>query len=522
MKNELKISIDYNQDVHDYLRTNYPEIYDYRILSKSLDARRASSGRTPQYHLHIEWIGKNESFENTKESFPNLGEIKDSPLIVGTGPAGLFCALRFAEYGIKCSILERGHSVQRRMRKIARFWRYGELDQNDNVCFGEGGAGLFSDGKLLTRVKDPFVSYVMNKFVEFGAPQETAYLSNPYLGSNKIRNIIERITSHLKSVGSEIIYGANVENIILNPEKDSVIGVQLNNGKQFFSQNIILATGHSAQNIYYNLYNNDVKMCQKDFAVGVRVEHLREEINKMQYGAFAQDELLGAARYRLSYHNKTSGRGVYSFCMCPGGYVLSSGSEKEGIVTNGMSNNRHNSPWSNSAIIVTVNSNDFDSSDVLAGLKFQRSIENRAYNLSKELSSGREIPALSLKEFLNNRIGNKFLPSSSVPSGVVKGDISELFPQYIVEELKNGFEYFGKRLRGFCSKDALLIAPETRTSAPLFILRDRETLESISHKGLYPCGEGAGYAGGITSAAIDGINVAMRIIAKTKNYKIDQ
>lgn len=518
MTKKVQFVLNFNVDVEDYLERQFSGFKDYRILNQSLDARGAPRGKTPRYTYNVELIYPGEKFSVVQEEFKNLGNLKSTPVIIGAGPAGLFCALRFADYGIKSIILERGDRAHRRMLHIAKFWRYGEFDSENNVCFGEGGAGLFSDGKLITRIKSNYVQYVMNRFVDFGAPPETAYISNPHLGSNKIRGLINKMTDYLTSKGCVVRYNTRVDELLFEDQK--VVGVKLSNGEMIISENVILATGHSAKDVYEHLKKNNIEMKQKDFAVGVRIEHPRSHIDQIQYGNFMGPEL-GAARYRLSYEDQNSKKGTYSFCMCPGGYVLSSGTEANGIVVNGMSNYARGSKWSNSALVVSVKSGvDFNSDDVLAGLNFQHQIEKKAYLMSKSEASGKELPSITVKDFLAKKISKEALPKSSTPSGTVKADIRKILPEFVTNHLENALIKFDENMKGFISKDALLIAPETRTSAPVTINRDKETLESTSHKGLYPCGEGAGHAGGITSAAVDGVKVAMSIIKKEKGFEL--
>jgi uncharacterized FAD-dependent dehydrogenase len=512
MTKKIQFKLNFDESVDTYLNKNYPDICDYRILSKSLDARGAPRGKKPVFQYNLEIISANEKFSSFEESFKELPHFDKKPVFIGAGPASLFGALRLAEYGIPSVIIERGEEAKKRMLDIAKFWRYGKLNPESNVCYGEGGAGLFSDGKLITRVKSPYVKYVMNKFVEFGAPKETAYVSNPHLGSNKIRNIIYGIADHLRSVGCEIHYNTRVDEILYTDKK--VKGVKLNNGTTIETDHVILAAGHSAKDIYYHLNDTGVDMKQKDFAVGVRVEHPRMVIDKLQHGKYHESEFLGSARYRLSYHNDDSAKGTYSFCMCPGGYVLSSGTEADGIVVNGMSNYSRSSRWSNSALVVTVNQGrDFETGNILSGLEFQHEIEQKAYNLSLKHATGRELPAMTVGEFLKGKIDpNVELPKTSSPSKIFKADLTEIFPKFITDHLKTALREFNSKMAGFTYDEALLIAPETRTSAPITIIRDKETLESTSHSGLYPCGEGAGYAGGITSAGVDGVKVVESIL----------
>ena len=514
MSTKVQFTIPFYTKVDEEIKKRFPESIDFRILSKSLDARGANKGLGPKYIYSIEYIKKGEEFSQYSESFKKITYDGQRPVIVGAGPAGLFCALRLIEYGIPSIIVERGDRAHKRMKKISAFWRYGQFDEENNVCYGEGGAGLFSDGKLITRLKSPHVHYVMKKLVDFGAPAEVQYLSNPHLGSNKIRGLINSITDYLRERGCEIHYHQRMEELLLDKNKVQGVRVKdLTSSKNidYKSNHVVLAVGHSAREIYQYLKEKNVLMKQKDFAIGVRIEHLRRNIDKIQYGQYSDQ--LGASKYRVSLHDQASERGCYSFCMCPGGYVLSSGTAKDGIVVNGMSNSKRNSPWSNSALVVSVKAGeDFGGEDVLEGQKFIESIEQKAYQASLTHASGRELPAMTVKEFLSGEIDDNPLPSTSSPSGLFKYDLTKILPQFVIEHLRKGLVNFEKKMPGFSTTQALLIAPETRTSAPVTIVRNKEDLMSSSHEGLYPCGEGAGYAGGITSAAVDGIKIAESIL----------
>ncbi len=523
MSLKLQLRIPYDAGLEDTLDKECPGWLDYRVISKALDARKANKGKKPQYLYTLEVIKEGQKFEQYGETFPQVGPLNKKPLIIGMGPAGLFCALRLAEYGIPCILLERGVRATKRMIHIARHWRYGEFDRDNNVCFGEGGAGLFSDGKLITRVKSPHIKYVMNKFVEFGAPEETAYISNPHLGSNKIRQLITKMANQLESQGHELHFQAKVTELITEKNgamAGKVVGVRLDDGREFRSDHVILAVGHSAHQMYRHLEELEVPMRPKDFAVGVRVEHPRRLIDHIQLGDFAEDKNLGAARYRLSYHQKQTSRGSYSFCMCPGGYVLSSGTEDDGIVVNGMSNYARNAPWSNSALVVSVKAGqDYSTQKLLGGVDFQRSIETKAYDYSKAHASGKEVPYQNLEDFIIGKVSTGILPKTSCPSGIVSAPLHEMLPSFVTDHLRQALLDFDVKMPGFVTKKANFLAPETRTSAPVTILRDKINLDSPGLSGFYPCGEGAGHAGGITSAAVDGIKVAMAILKKEKGLE---
>jgi len=515
MSKRIQLTITLGDDVEAALKKECPQMVDFRVISQALDARGAQRGSVPRWHYTCEVIVAGEKFAAFTQTFPHRGPLKQKPIIIGAGPAGLFCALRLAEYGVPCILFERGDRAHARMKHIARFWRYGEFDPDNNVCYGEGGAGLFSDGKLITRIKSPHVDYVMQRFVDFGAPPETAYISNPHLGSNKIRALISSMTDYLRSKGCEIHYNARVDELLFDQkQKEKIVGVKLHDGRVIDGEHVVLATGHSAHEIYDFCLKNNIKMKAKDFAVGVRIEHPRRLMDKLQHGQWCTNPELGSARYRLSWENPDTHKGTYSFCMCPGGYVLSSGTDADGIVVNGMSNYARNSPWSNSALVVSVKSGeDFKIENALSGHSFLRKIETRAYQHSLEFATGKEVPAQSLFDFLDGSLTQKEnMPKSSCPSGLVSADINSLLPKFVGVHLKRALKEFDRMIKGFVTKEALLLAPETRTSAPVTIERDRETLMSISHQGLYPCGEGAGYAGGITSAAVDGVKVAESIL----------
>lgn len=480
------------------------EYSSYRVLKKSVDARR-------RHEIHevytVELFAPNET--PTPHAFPitPVPYKGQKPIIIGAGPAGLFCALRLTERGIPCILIERGSATEKRIFKINKFWRYGDFDPEDNVCFGEGGAGFFSDGKLITRIKSDEIPYVMHRLVQFGAPDEIQYLSNPHVGSDKIRRIMPKMREYLAVKGCDIRFNTKVDKLLV--QNDAVTGVQLHTGEQLHSNHIVLATGHSATDILYHLNDAGIKLEGKSFAMGLRVEHEQSFINHTQYRAFSEHPKLKSANYKLTY-NTDDGIGIYSFCMCPGGYVLSSGTEADGIVCNGMSNYNRNGKFANSAIVVTIDHNKLFGNDLFGGLKLRRELEQKCFQEIKKQGGTKEIPVQTTEDFMKNKKGKALATSS--PSGALPVNFNSILPNFILEPLKEGLKNFDSKMPGFISQNSQLHGIESRTSCPIRVPRDSETLQSVSHKNLYPAGEGAGYAGGITSAAVDGIRIAEAIV----------
>jgi uncharacterized FAD-dependent dehydrogenase len=510
---DLKVGLD--EDLAEKLSWMVPNYSQYRILRKSVDARRSSD---PHWVVSVDVFEENEvppaeAFDVDRVSPP---EGADRPIIIGSGPAGLFAAVRLVERGIPCVLLERGSEGAKRIQMINRFWRYGELDPNNNVCFGEGGAGLYSDGKLITRIKSPYIPYVMHRLVQFGAPEEIKYLSNPHVGSDRIRRVIPKIREYLRANGCEIHFDTPMAKLLV--EDNQVVGVEAQDGRQFRSQHVVLATGHSAEDVLEHLQEIGVFMEGKSFALGLRIEHPQSVINKIQYRKHAEHPALGAANYRLADHDDATGIGVYSFCMCPGGYVLSSGTSPDGIVANGMSNYHRNSPFANAAMVVGIDHPVRFGKDLFGGMKFRRSLEQGAFQAVKKAGGTREIPVQNVVDFLKGR-GGSALKSSS-PSGVVPTRLDLLLPPDIVERMRHSLEKFNTQMRGYISPEAQFHGVESRTSCPVRVTRDPQTLQSISHRGLYPAGEGAGYAGGITSAACDGIRIAEAIVEQFASQRV--
>lgn len=502
------LEIDINEELEEKLAWMMPEHGPYRILRQSVDARRRHS---PHFVYTVEVAEKNEKLENPSYPIQQMKyEGKETPIIVGSGPAGLFAALRFIERGIPCILFERGSEANDRMKGINKFWRYGILDPRNNVCYGEGGAGLYSDGKLITRIKSPHIPYVLQRLVKFGAPEEIQYVSNPHVGSDKIRRVIPKLREYLKANGCQIHFNTKIEKILTEGRR--VIGVETEYGTKFSSSHVIVATGHSAEDMLMHLHEKEVDMEGKSFAMGLRVEHSQELINQIQYREHFAHPKLGAANYRLTHHDDQSGIGVYSFCMCPGGFVLSSGTEANAIVCNGMSNYNRGSKFANAAIVVSIDHVKNFASDLFGGMKLRKQLETEAFNQVQKAGGTKELPTQKLKDFFNGKLSA--VSRGSSPSGEKAVRLDQLLPASMTTRLKQGFESFDKKMRGFLHEDANLYGVESRTSCPIRITRHEQTLESTSHEGLYPCGEGAGYAGGITSAACDGIRIAEKIAEK--------
>lgn len=509
---DLRIPYQKNPDllqiVSEHLGIPVTDIGDIQVVKRSLDAR-AKHKKIWVYALDV--FMKGESAEKSFAPFPQLKWDGPPPLIIGAGPAGLFAAWTFLQHGIRPILIERGERTAKRMQKISRYWRYGELDVDSNVCNGEGGAGTFSDGKLITRIKSPLIERVMQAFVEYGAPKEITYVNNPHVGSNLIREVIRRMSDDLIARGGDLRFNTRVAALDLSGR--DVQGIVLQDGSKISGTGVVLACGHSARDFFHTVREQGVHCEPKPFALGLRIEHPQDYINHWQYGANADIADLGAAQYKVAHHWDQENMGVYSFCMCPGGFVISSATEPNAIVVNGMSNYQRNSKWANAAMVCTVPADRVPGNDTFKLMQFQESIETRVFEASRALGDGKQIPAQRLEDFLARRQG-KLTATSSCPSGVVSANVAELLPDWIYDHLAKGIQEIDKRRRGFSHPDAILHAVESRTSSPIRMTRDPETMESINTNGLFPCGEGPGYAGGITSAAVDGINAALAWIRK--------
>jgi uncharacterized FAD-dependent dehydrogenase len=499
---DLKVSLD--ETIEEKLQILAPGYGSYRILRESVDARRRGA-------IHqVFTVEVFDSGESAKQEDFTLEKVKwagKPPIIIGSGPAGLFAAIRFVERGIPCILFERGSEAEKRVLGINQYWRYGKLDPHNNVCFGEGGAGLYSDGKLITRIKSEHIPYVLNRLVHFGAPEEIQYLANPHVGSDRIRRIIPKIRHYLKENGCTIHFNTPVKALVQSGQ--AIVGIETEGGETYHSDHVILATGHSAEDMLLHLADLGVHLEGKSFALGFRIEHPQPLINRIQFRQWSEHPKLGSANYKLTHHDAHSQVGVYSFCMCPGGYVLSSGTDPDGVVSNGMSNYKRNSPFANAAIVITVDHEKMFKS-TFGGLEFRRDLEHEAKRRVGRAGGTKEIPVQKAQDFMLGRLGET-LPSST-PSGVKAVRLDDLLPNHMTKKIREALENFESKMPGFLGPQAQLHGVESRTSCPIRVTRNDETLESVSHAGLYPCGEGAGYAGGITSAAVDGIKIAEAIV----------
>lgn len=500
---DLKIGLD--EELSERLQWMVPGHQGFRIIKQSVDARQRHN---PHFVYSVEVAETGETLPDLQIDITRATKkFRERPIVVGTGPAGLFAALRFVERGVPCLLLERGSRAEERIKGINKYWRNGDLDPRNNVCIGEGGAGLYSDGKLITRIKSPHIPYVMDRLVQFGAPEEIKWLSNPHVGSDRIRRVIPKLREYLLANGCEIRYDCAVSELLY--DSTHVFGVLTEHGDRIESEHVVLATGHSAEDILRHLHAAGVAMEGKSFALGLRVEHPQAAINKIQYRDAWEHPKLGSANYKLTHHDHRTGVGVYSFCMCPGGYVLSSGTEADGMVCNGMSNYNRNSPFANSAVVVSIDHASYFGSSIMGGLDFRRELERQFFAGVIAAGGKRELPAQSLLDFMGARAGE--VRKGSSPSGAIPVRLDQLLPGDVRGSLIKGFENFERSMKNFISPEAQLYGVESRTSCPVRVVRDDVTLMSVSHSGLFPAGEGAGYAGGITSAACDGVRIADRI-----------
>lgn len=514
LKVRIEEKINLKKEVVKKLKIKEEEILKITIRKKSIDARNKDNIFIV-YTLDINLKNENKfsKLKVTKKEIKldintNNMEEKMNPIIVGIGPAGLFAGLVLAKAGLNPIILEQGKSVNERKKDVELFWKERKLNTLSNIQFGEGGAGTFSDGKLTTLINSKFSDYVLKEFVECGAPKEILYLAKPHVGTDVLINVIENLRNKIIALGGKVYFNEKVEDVFLKNNK--IESVKTNTGKTFKSKNVIFAIGHSARDTFEML--NDKKVCMepKPFSVGVRIEHLRSDIDKAQYGKYAGNINLKAAEYKLVYHGEN--KNAYTFCMCPGGQVVASTSEEGRVVTNGMSYYSRDLINSNSALLVDITPSDVENNDdVLCMMHYQRKLEEKAF-----IAGGKNYnaPVQLVGDFLENKVSTKL--GKVIPTykpGYTFANFNEIFSEDISKTLKEAILYMDKRLNGFASKEAVLTGVETRSSSPVRIKRD-ENCVSLNVEGLYPCGEGAGYAGGIMSAACDGIRCAIKILEK--------
>ena len=474
------------------------------IVKRSIDARQSNV----KINLSIKVFIKEEFSEN-KIELPNYKDVSKEKevIIIGAGPAGLFAALKLIEMGLRPIILERGKDVRKRRRDLVAITKDHIVNSDSNYCFGEGGAGTYSDGKLYTRSKKRGdVNKILELLIAHGAEKNIAIDAHPHIGTNKLPKIIQAIRQTILDYGGKVIFETRVIDILV--QHSEVTGVKIQNGDIIKSDKIILATGHSARDIFELLHQKNILIEAKSFALGVRVEHSQQLIDSIQYHCDIRGEYLPPAPY--SVVKQVNGRGVYSFCMCPGGVIAPCATAPGEVVTNGWSPSKRDQPTSNSGIVVELKLEDFarfSNSGPLAGVEFQKQIEQRAWHLAGETQ---KVPAQRLVDFTTSKLSNNIPPTSYIP-GTTSVELSKVLPNFIYRTLQEGFKQFGRTMRGYLTNEAVVHAPESRTSSPVRIPRDRKTLEHVQIKGLYPCGEGAGYAGGIISAAIDGEKCAAQI-----------
>ncbi len=432
------------------------------------------------------------------------------PVIAGFGPAGMFAGLILARSGHRPIIIERGRDVDSRTNDVNNFWTNRILDEKSNIQYGEGGAGTFSDGKLTTGIKDSRCRFVFEEFVSHGAPEDILVNAKPHIGTDKLKTTVKNIREEIISLGGQVLFETQLTNIIVANNFIHGITVTDKNGKEIDIETdaLILSIGHSARDTIEMLYNKGITMMQKPFSIGARIEHPQEMINSVQFGEFKNHPKLPAADYKLACH-PPHGRGAYTFCMCPGGTVVCASSQKGGVVTNGMSEYARDKENANSAILVGVNPEDFPSEHVLAGFELQREIEEKAFKMG---GGDYTAPATLVGDFLKGQKSTKLgAVKPSFPTGVTMSDIGTLLPQKVVDNMRHALTEWDKKLKGFAMDEAVLTAPETRSSSPVRIIRDEFYQTNV--RGLYPCGEGAGYAGGIVSAAVDGVKCAEMVLS---------
>ncbi len=522
--NELALPLDHpeealTQAILQRLKISAEELISFTVFKRSYDARKKNSEIKFVYIVDVE-VRDHEAIlqrfakDSHVKPAPDTqyypvakapAQLTERPIIIGFGPCGLFAALILAQMGFKPIVLERGRDVRTRTKDTWSLWRKKKLTPESNVQFGEGGAGLFSDGKLYSQIKDPkfYGRKVMHEFVRAGAPEEIMYVSKPHIGTFRLTGVVATMREEITALGGEIRFESKVSDLLI--ENGRACGVELASGEKILSRYIVLALGHSARDTFRMLHDRGVFMEPKSFAIGFRIEHPQSLIDQARLGKYAGHPALGAADYKLVYHAK-NGRAVYSFCMCPGGTVVAATSETGRVVTNGMSQYSRNERNANAGIVVGINPEQDFPGGPLAGVELQEKLESIAFELGgKDYCAPGQLVGDFIKGVPSTSLGDV---EPSYKPGILLGDLAPSLPPYAIEAIREALPAFGKQIRGFDRDDAVLTGIETRTSSPLRITRDRDTLQSLNTRGLYPAGEGAGYAGGILSAGVDGIKVA--------------
>ncbi len=505
---QLTVNSSYERAIAQIIRVPKEKINSFVVLKRSIDARK----QKVQYRIKL-MVYTNDSYPKNEALLPaqyKYVQNAEKVIIIGAGPAGLFAALKLIESGLKPVIIDRGKDVNNRKYDIAALNREHKVNPDSNYCFGEGGAGTYSDGKLYTRsTKRGNVNDILQKLVAHGSSSDILIDSHPHIGTDKLPSIIENIRFTIKEYGGEFYFDTRIVDFIIKDDK--IKGVTDQNGNLFEANNFILATGHSSRDIYELLDRKKILVEAKPFALGVRIEHPQPLIDSMQYHCKSRGQYLPAATYQLV--TQVENRGVFSFCMCPGGIIVPAATEEGQIVVNGMSNSRRNSPFANSGIVVSVELSDlaaYEKYGPLAGLKYQEDIEKSAFAFA---NSGQIAPVQRLTDFVKGKISSTLNESSYIP-GIISAPVHEILPKNISMRLQKAFLAFDEKMQGYYTEQANVFAVESRTSSPVRIPRDQETFQHLQLKNLYPCGEGAGYAGGIVSSALDGVAVAEKIFNK--------